>query len=118
MAFDDYCAAAGYEQAIPVMRQWLYAPHANLRCAVSEGLRQWTAGKRVAFANDPRLAIDLLGTLKDDPSRYVQESAGNALRDIGRKHPDLVSPRCARGSRSSRTRRRARRSPSIRWRRR
>jgi 3-methyladenine DNA glycosylase AlkC len=90
MAFDDYCAAAGYQQAIPVMQQWLSAPHANLRRAVSEGLRPWTAGKRAVFANNPQLAIDLLGTLKDDPSRYVQESAGNALRDISRKHFDLV----------------------------
>jgi 3-methyladenine DNA glycosylase AlkC len=90
MAFDDYCAAAGYEQAMPVMRQWLAAPHANLRRAVSEGLRPWTASKRAVFAHNPQLAIDLLGTLKDDPSRYVQESAGNALRDISRYHLDLV----------------------------
>jgi 3-methyladenine DNA glycosylase AlkC len=90
MAFDDYCAGVGYEQAIPVMRQWLGAPHANLRRAVSEGLRPWTASKRAVFARDPRLAIELLGTLKDDASRYVPESAGNALRDISRKHLELV----------------------------
>jgi 3-methyladenine DNA glycosylase AlkC len=90
MAFDDYCAAVGYEQAIPLMRQWLQAPQANLRRAVSEGLRPWTASKRAIFAQNPQLAIELLGTLKDDPSRYVQESTGNALRDISRKHFDLV----------------------------
>ena len=28
--------------------------------------------------------------MKDDPIRYVQESVGNALRDIGRKEPELV----------------------------
>jgi len=90
MAFDDYCAAVGYEQAIPLMQQWLHAPQANLRRAVSEGLRPWTAGKRAVFAHNPQLAIDLLGTLKDDPSRYVQESVGNALRDISRKRLDVV----------------------------
>jgi 3-methyladenine DNA glycosylase AlkC len=90
MAFDDYCAALGYAQAIPLIRQWLAAPQANLRRAVSEGLRPWTASKRAVFAHDPALAIELLGTLKDDPSRYVQESAGNALRDISRKHPELA----------------------------
>jgi 3-methyladenine DNA glycosylase AlkC len=90
MAFDDYCAAHGYERAIPEMRRWLASPRANLRRAVSEGLRPWTASKRAVFAQNPQLAIDLLGTLKDDPSRYVQESAGNALRDIGRKHFDMV----------------------------
>jgi 3-methyladenine DNA glycosylase AlkC len=90
MAFDDYCAAVGYDQAIPVIRKWLHAPHAKLRRAVSEGLRPWIARKRAVFASNPRLAIELLGTLKDDPSRYVQESTGNALRDISRKHFDLV----------------------------
>src|SRR5262249_3716385 len=62
MAFDDYCAAVGYEQAMPVMRLWLQAPHANLRRAVSEGLRPWTAERREIFAKAPQLAIDLLGT--------------------------------------------------------
>jgi 3-methyladenine DNA glycosylase AlkC len=90
MAFDDHCAALGYAQAIPLIRQWLAAPQANLRRAVSEGLRPWTASKRAVFARDPALAIELLGTLKDDPSRYVQESTGNALRDISRKHAELV----------------------------
>jgi 3-methyladenine DNA glycosylase AlkC len=42
------------------------------------------------FAKNPQLAIDLLGILKDVLSRYVQESAGNALRDMGRKHSELV----------------------------
>jgi 3-methyladenine DNA glycosylase AlkC len=90
MAFDDYCAALGYEQAIPTIQQWLQAPQANLRRAVSEGLRPWIAAKRTFFAHNPQLAIELLGTLRDDPSRYVQESVGNALRDISRKHLDLV----------------------------
>jgi hypothetical protein len=90
MAFDDYCAVVGYEQAIPVMCLWLQAPQANLRRAVSEGLRPWTAGKRRVFAGNPQLAIEMLGMLKDDPSRYVQESVGNALRDICRKHFELV----------------------------
>lgn len=90
MVFDNYCAAVGYEQALPVLRQWLQAPQANLRRAASEGLWPWIARRRAVFASNPQLAIELLGMLKDDPSRYVQESAGNALRDISRKHFDLV----------------------------
>ena len=90
MAFDDYCAAIGYERALSEIRAWLRAPSPNLRRAVSEGLRPWTAAKRAYFARNPRVAIDLLGTLTDDPSRYVQESVGNALRDIGRKEPAPV----------------------------
>ncbi len=91
MAFDDCCAAIGYQKAIPVMRQWLRSPSANQRRAVSEGLRPWTASRRAYFAAHPQAAIELLGRLKDDESRYVQESVGNALRDISRKHPDLVT---------------------------
>src|SRR3954453_9041879 len=53
MAFDDYCAAVGYDQAIPVIRKWLHAPHAKLRRAVSEGLRPWIARKRAVFARNP-----------------------------------------------------------------
>jgi 3-methyladenine DNA glycosylase AlkC len=90
MAFDDYCAAAGYEQALPVMRDWLRSESPNVRRAVSEGLRPWTASKRRFFARDPQAAIGMLGMLKDDESRYVQESVGNALRDISRKHFELV----------------------------
>lgn len=90
MAFDDFCAARGYEASIPVMRAWLASPKPSVRRAVSEGLRPWTAAKRTPFAKDPRRAIDLLALLRDDESRSVQESAGNALRDIWRKHPAVV----------------------------
>lgn len=90
MAFDDVCAARGYEPALPLIREWLAAPQANRRRAVSEGLRPWTARKRTYFAQNPQVAIDLLGTLRDDDSRYVQQSVGNALRDIWRQRPDLV----------------------------
>jgi 3-methyladenine DNA glycosylase AlkC len=90
MAFDDYCAVIGYENALPAIREWLSATSPNLRRAVSEGLRPWTSAKRAYFARNPLVALELLGTLRDDPSRYVQESVGNALRDISRKHPALV----------------------------
>ena len=42
MAFDDYCAASGYERALPELRRWLAAPSPNLRRAVLEGLSPWT----------------------------------------------------------------------------
>ena len=90
MAFDDYCAAVGYEHALPEIRRWLGSPRANVRRAVSEGLRPWTSKKRPYFEEHPEKAMALLGKLKDDESRYVQESVGNALRDIWRKHPQLV----------------------------
>lgn len=35
--------------------------------------------------------MQLLGALKGDDSEYVRKSAGNALRDISRKHRALVA---------------------------
>jgi len=61
---------------------------ANVRRAVTEGLRIWTS--RPYFKEHPEQAVQLLSQLKDDPSEYVRKSTGNALRDISRKHPDLV----------------------------
>ena len=90
MAFDTYCAAVGYEQALPVIDTWLRSQAPMIRRAVSEGLRPWTAKGRPYFAANPLRAIACLGVLKDDPHRSVQESAGNALRDVGRKHSSLV----------------------------
>jgi len=90
MAIDDYCAIVGYQEAVPVLDRWLASPHPSIRRAVSEGLRPWTAAKRGWFAAHPEVAIELLGRLRDDESRSVEESVGNALRDIARKHPVLV----------------------------
>jgi 3-methyladenine DNA glycosylase AlkC len=90
MAFDDYCAAVGYAEAIPEMHRWLASSKPSIRRAVSEGLRPWTASKRAYFAARPERAVAILGTLKDDPDRKVEESVGNALRDISRRHFELV----------------------------
>lgn len=89
-AFDAYCAAIGYEQALPTIDAWLADAHANARRAVSEGLRPWIARSRAYFARHPDEAIRRLAPLRHDASEYVRHSAGNALRDIRRAHPDLV----------------------------
>lgn len=88
MAFDTWCRDTGYESALPVIREWLADPRPNVRRAVSEGLRPWTS--RPWFKQRPEQAIALLALRRDDPSPYVRKSAGNALRDISRKHPDLI----------------------------
>jgi HEAT repeat protein len=88
MAFDAYCEQTGYETALPIIQQWLSHTNPNVRRAASEGLRIWTA--RPFFRDNSALAISLLSALRADPSAYVRKSAGNALRDISREHPDLV----------------------------
>jgi 3-methyladenine DNA glycosylase AlkD len=87
-AFDCYCANRGYENALSTIKEWLSDPHHNVRRAVSEGLRIWTA--RPYFKHHPEVTIQLLSQLKADDSKYVRKSAGNALRDITRKYAALV----------------------------
>ena len=86
-AFDQFCSDTGYEAALPVIRNWL-ASSANTRRAVTEGLRIWTG--RPYFRDHPDLAIKLLSACRSDESAYVRKSVGNALRDISKKHPELV----------------------------
>ena len=87
-AFDRFCADRGYEAALPVIRAWLSDPSANVRRAVTEGLRIWTG--RPYFQEHPEVAIALLAQFRNDDSEYLRKSAGNALRDISKKHPELV----------------------------
>jgi 3-methyladenine DNA glycosylase AlkC len=87
-AFDRYCADSGYAQALPVIEIWLADPNPNVRRAVTEGLRIWTA--RPHFRDHPEAAIRLLSALRNDESEYVRKSVGNALRDISKKHGGLV----------------------------
>jgi 3-methyladenine DNA glycosylase AlkC len=87
-AFDRYCADVGYEQALPVIKEWLAESSPNVRRAVTEGLRIWTG--RPFFNDHPEVAIQLLSQLRNDASEYVRKSVGNALRDISKKHKELV----------------------------
>ncbi len=90
-AFDAYCAAVGYALALPSIDRWLADTHPHARRAVTEGLRPWTRTRRVYFAQQPGEAIGHLAALRADPSAYVRHSAGNALRDIRRRFPELVA---------------------------
>ena len=88
-AFDDFCAVRGYEEALPVIDEWLGDPRPGVRRAVTEGLRIWTS--RPYFREHPGRAIARLSRLRSDTSEYVRKSVGNALRDISKKYPDLVA---------------------------
>jgi len=52
-------------------------------------LRIWTG--HPYFKDHPDVAIEMLSRLRGDTSDYVRKSVGNALRDISKKHKDLVS---------------------------
>jgi 3-methyladenine DNA glycosylase AlkD len=87
-AFDRYCSDTGYQKSLPVIEEWLKDGNPNVRRAVTEGLRIWTG--REYFKEKPEVAVRLLSQLKDDESDYVRRSVGNALRDISKKHKDLI----------------------------
>ena len=87
-SFDEYCSKIGYEQALPVIDEWLRDIHPNTRRAVTEGLRIWTS--RPYFKEHPEEAIKRIAALKEDSSEYVRKSVGNALRDISKKYPELI----------------------------
>lgn len=89
MSFDNYCAKIGYENALPVIKDWFVDERTNVRRAASEGLRVWTS--RPYFKAHPEAAIELLASHRADESEYVRKSAGNALRDISKKFPELVA---------------------------
>ena len=88
-AFDQYARTIGYEKALPVIKDWLKDKNPNVVRAVIEGLRIWTS--RPYFKQNPEVAIELISKHKADESEYVRKSVGNALRDISRKHADLIA---------------------------
>lgn len=89
MAFDNHCRIIGYEEAFPLIEEWLNSDHANVRRAVSEGLRVWTS--RPYFKDNPQIAVQILSAHKEDDSEYVRKSIGNALKDISKKYPQMIS---------------------------
>lgn len=87
-AFDYYCAAVGYEAALPVMKSWLSDPDPKLNRAVVEGLRVWTG--RPYFKEHTEVAVRMISGHRGSDSEYLRKSVGNALRDIWKRNPELV----------------------------
>ena len=88
-AFDHYCTITGYEQSLPKIKMWLSDPNPNVKRAVIEGLRIWTG--RPYFKEHPKVAIHLISAHRSENNEYLRKSVGNALRDIGKKHPAELS---------------------------
>lgn len=87
-SFNEFCKKKGYENALTIIDEWLKNSNPNTRRAVTEGLRIWTS--RSYFKENPMEAIERLSDLREDSSEYVRKSVGNALRDISKKHPELI----------------------------
>ena len=52
-------------------------------------MRVWTS--RPYFKDNPKIAVQILSAHKDDSSEYVRRSIGNALKDISKKYPQMIS---------------------------
>ena len=87
-AFDSYCRSTGYERSLPKIRSWINDENPNIKRAVIEGLRIWTS--RPYFKENPEVAIQIIAQSRSDDSEYLRKSIGNSLRDIYKKHKDLV----------------------------
>lgn len=88
-AFDYYCQSVGYEKSLPKIKNWIDNENPNIKRAVIEGLRIWTS--RPYFKENPEIAILLIAQSRTDDSEYLRKSIGNSLRDISKKHQDLVN---------------------------
>ena len=87
-AFDEVCKYRGYEASLPLIKEWLNDDNPNVIRAVTEGLRIWTS--RPFFKENPSIAIALISQHKAHESEYLRKSVGNALKDISKKHRDLI----------------------------
>lgn len=87
-AFDEVCKHRGYEASLPLIEEWLNDNNPNVIRAVTEGLRIWTS--RPFFKENPAVAITLISKHKAHESEYLRKSVGNALRDISKKHAELI----------------------------
>ncbi len=87
-AFDEVCKHRGYETSLPLIEEWLNDNNPNVIRAVTEGLRIWTS--RPYFKENPSVAIALISKHKAHESEYLRKSVGNALRDISKKHAELI----------------------------
>lgn len=87
-AFDEVCKHRGYEASLPLIEEWLNDNNPNVIRAVTEGLRIWTS--RPHFKENPSVAIALISKHKAHESEYLRKSVGNALRDISKKHSELI----------------------------
>ncbi|MDO5074359.1 MAG: DNA alkylation repair protein [Bacteroidales bacterium] len=87
-AFDEVCKHRGYGVSLPLIEEWLNDNNPKVIRAVTEGLRIWTS--RPFFKENPSVAIALIAKHKGSESEYLRKSVGNALRDISKKHAELI----------------------------
>ena len=94
-----------YDLTLATVNQWATHTCAHVRRAASEGCRPRLPWGRVlnVFVNNPQPVLEILETLRSDPSAYVRKSVANNLNDIARDHPEQVLATAQRWLRESPT---------------
>ncbi|MDT0329149.1 DNA alkylation repair protein [Nocardiopsis lambiniae] len=93
------------EATLALMRDCALDPDPNVRRFAGEGMRPrlpW-ARRMTDFVTDPGPVLEVLESLRNDPSAYVRTSVANNLNDVSRDHPDRVLDLAERWLRESPT---------------
>lgn len=96
---------ANLEKAIQILTNWAKEEDENIRRFTTEAIRPngvWSK-QLEALKLNPEKALPILEQLKNDQSKYVQDSVANWLNDAAKTRPDFVITLCQRWENESDT---------------
>jgi 3-methyladenine DNA glycosylase AlkC len=97
--------AVDINKSIKLLSEWSSHKSEYVRRFASEATRPrgvWCAHIN-ALKLKPELGLKILEKLRNDPSRYVQNSVGNWLNDAAKSKPDFVKKLCKKWKKQSKS---------------